>query len=115
MNKQFDRELKALNIRDVNNDPELRKVIGLFRHLSHEMGITQGELLKKLYYQSLKDIKETSEWGLPVYILLKEEEHHMKYIALSSHFNLESALEEKQRFWRKKLIKTTIVKELVNE
>lgn len=57
MNKDYQRVLKGIYIRDVANDPRARQAMGLFRHLQQQMNITQADLLKLMYYKSLKDIK----------------------------------------------------------
>lgn len=57
MNKQVGRPLKSLNIRDYSNDPQTRQMMGLFKHSAYELGLTQAELLKRLYYKSIKQVK----------------------------------------------------------
>lgn len=58
MNKQYNRKLSGIYIRNVSNKPEIRSVIGLFKHLHQQMGITQEQLLQQLYSHSLKELKE---------------------------------------------------------
>lgn len=49
--------MKALNIRDYQNDPQFRQIVGLFKHLAYEKGISQADMLKLLYTKSLQEIK----------------------------------------------------------
>lgn len=66
--------MKALNIRDYKNDPQTRQIMGLFKHMAYELGLQQGDLLKLLYTNSLKDLVEQYklEKGYVMEIDLKE-------------------------------------------
>lgn len=62
MNKDYQRELKGIYIRDIANDPQARSVMGLFRHLQHQLNISQADLLKLLYTKSLRQLKNEVDY-----------------------------------------------------
>ena len=61
MNKQVNRELKSLNIRDFGDKGDVRQAIGMFKHNAYELGISQGEYLKQLMNNIYKIDKKKQE------------------------------------------------------
>ncbi len=56
MNKQLNRDLKSLNIRDYEDNSQHRQAMGYFKHTAYKLGISQAELLLMLQTKSIEQI-----------------------------------------------------------